>query len=102
MCGNDKGCGCGCSGAPKREKHGCGCGCGSGHQEKHGKHGGHHDERVVYFPKRHHGGCFWDSNTTCKTNISCILNSNRDFSTKEKYINFYHLDQDSDSSSDHE
>lgn len=40
---------------------------------------------------RRHCRTLWDSNTKCGSNVSCILNSNRTFSTKEKYINNFYL-----------
>ena len=33
-----------------------------------------------------------DSNSSCRDNISCYLNSNKDFNTKAVYIRRYHLD----------
>lgn len=98
MCGGNKNCGCN-----KPKDRGCGC-----HKEepKRCREEKRCEERRCEEPKRCHReepvrdcrrfNSLWDSNSICRSNIACYVNSNRGFDTKVKYIQHYHLDREFD------
>lgn len=46
---------------------------------------------TCYSPKPCGCRSLYDSNMGCKRNVNCILNSSKTYTSKEKYINHYHL-----------
>lgn len=106
MCRQNQNTGCGCSHHTHQVVIVDNCGCSSNRHNKHDKHDRHdkqdrcdcndrhdrHDRHDKHDRHDRHNRCnYWDANSECRSNKSCIVNSNVTFTTKEYYIAQYHL-----------
>lgn len=110
MCGKDGNCGC-CkrsrshgrrerSRSRSHERRGRSHSHGKGRSHSHGRSRSHSHERrcvkscvVTYnWEPKHCDNYLFDAQSLCRSNVRCLIESGRNFSSKVKYIKQYHLD----------